>query len=77
MGLLIFTLFSFDFSDTTHFRIMTYNVLNFSSSNFDRAGYFQTVFDSVNADVILIQEMIDEGGCDTLLNRSKYLFNSG
>ena len=52
---------------------MSYNALNFSSNDFGRAGHFQTIFDSVNADIILVQEMIDEGGCDTLLNR----LNSG
>lgn len=69
MGLLIFALFSSDFSDTTHFRVITYNALNFSSNDFDRAEYFQNIFDSVDADIILMQEMIDEGCCDTLLNR--------
>ncbi|MCK4321756.1 T9SS type A sorting domain-containing protein [candidate division WOR-3 bacterium] len=69
MGFLIFALFSSNFSDTTYFRVITYNALNFSDNDFDRAGYFQTIFDSVNADIILVQEMIDEGGCDTLLNR--------
>lgn len=44
-------------------------MLKFSHDDGDRAGYFQAVFDSVNPDIILTQEMVNEGGCDTILNR--------
>jgi len=54
MSLLIFTFLISDFSDTTYFRVITYNALNFSANDFDRAEYFQTIFDSVNADIILV-----------------------
>lgn len=66
---LIIALSPIRISNPIGFRVMTYNALNFSYNDGDRAGYFQTVFDSVNADVILMQEMINEAGCDTLLNR--------
>ena len=56
-------------ADTVTFRVMTYNALNFSYDDSDRADYFETIFDSTNADVILMQEMVTEAGCDTLLNR--------
>ncbi|MBA7611908.1 hypothetical protein ES703_19139 [subsurface metagenome] len=52
---------------------MSYNALNFSANDFNIAGHFQTIFDSINADIILMQEMTDDAGCDTLLNR----LNSG
>lgn len=55
--------------DSTHFRVMSYNMLKFSHDDGDRAGYFQAVFDSVNPDIILTQEMVNEAGCDTILNR--------
>jgi len=55
--------------DSTHFRVMSYNMLYFSHDDGDRAGYFQAVFDSVNPDIILTQEMVDSAGCDTILNR--------
>ena len=75
-GIIAFSLFFIllslnleSYTPTIDFRVMTYNALNFSHDDGDRAGYFKTVFDSVNADVILMQEMINEAGCDTLLNR--------
>jgi len=55
--------------DSTYFRIMSYNMLKFSHDDGNRASYFQAVFDSVNPDIILTQEMVNEGGCDTILNR--------
>ena len=58
-----------DRADTVTFRVMTYNALNFSWNDGNRADYFETIFDSTNVDVILMQEMVDEAGCDTLLNR--------
>lgn len=46
---------------------MTYNALKFSDNNGDRLHYFQTVFEAVNPDVLLIQELINEAGADSLL----------
>ena len=65
---------NFNFSrDTVAFRVMTYNGLRLSYDDTNRFNYFETVFDSANPDIILMQEIIDEAVCDTILDR----LNSG
>jgi endonuclease/exonuclease/phosphatase family metal-dependent hydrolase len=61
------------FRDTVAFRVMTYNGLKLSDDDTNRFNYFETVFDSANPDIILMQEIIDEAVCDTILDR----LNSG
>lgn len=55
--------------DTVAFRVMTYNGLKLSYDDTNRFNYFTTVFDSTNPDIILMQEIVDEAVCDTILNR--------
>ena len=63
----------------TDLRLVTYNALNFSSSSGDRQDAFQTVFDDLNADVVVLQEITSAGGADLLLgalNASNPLYAS-
>ncbi|MFQ6612641.1 MAG: endonuclease/exonuclease/phosphatase family protein [Fidelibacterota bacterium] len=49
--------------------VMTYNVLHFSN-NESRVQYFKKVFDYVQPDLVIMNELEDEGGLDYLLNRA-------
>jgi endonuclease/exonuclease/phosphatase family metal-dependent hydrolase len=49
-------------------RVLTYNALNFSSNSGDRLQYFQSVFDEIEPDIVLVQELSNEGGAELLLN---------
>ena len=50
-----------------NFRVVTYNVLNFSyDTGIDRYGYFQSVVEAIEPDVVLLQEMINQEGADLL-----------
>ncbi|MCD6329051.1 MAG: T9SS type A sorting domain-containing protein [Candidatus Cloacimonetes bacterium] len=52
-----------------NFRVLTYNVLNFSeTTGIDRIQYFQTVLDAINPDIIIMQEMINEEGAELMLD---------
>ncbi len=48
-------------------RVLTYNALNFNSNSGDRLPYFQSIFNEVEPDIVLVQEMSDEGGAELLL----------
>jgi len=48
-------------------RVLTYNALNFSSNSGDRLPYFQSIFNEVEADIVLVQELSDEAGAELLL----------
>ena len=48
-------------------RVLTYNALNFGSNSGDRLPYFQSIFNEVEADIVLVQEMSDEAGAELLL----------
>ncbi len=48
-------------------RVLTYNALNFSSNSGDRLQYFQSIFNEIAPDIVLVQEMSDEGGAGLLL----------
>ena len=66
--LLFFILFSNLISDT-NFRVMTYNSLMFSVySGQSRFSDFETVFNEVNPDIVIMQEIEDEPGSDLMLN---------
>ena len=41
-------------------RIMTWNALNFSTASQDRVVYFQTVVDSLQPDILVVQEVEEE-----------------
>lgn len=63
-----FLLYSFLFAQV-NFRVVTYNALKYpDSNNGNRKQYFHTVFDAVNPDVVLVQELISEAGADSLLH---------
>ncbi len=51
----------------TDLRFATYNSLNFGSSSGDRQSDFQIVFDELDADVVVMQEVTSEAGADLLL----------
>ncbi|RMH69232.1 MAG: PKD domain-containing protein [Gemmatimonadetes bacterium] len=64
------------------FRVMTYNGLKLDTADSDRQTYFQTVLNHVNPDVLLMQEMVDAGGADLILNAlgpgyARATFNDG
>lgn len=69
---IIFILFIIFFSNLisdTNFRVMTYNSLMFSVySGQSRFSDFETVFDEVNPDIVIMQEIEDEPGSDLMLN---------
>ena len=54
--------------DLSALRILTYNTLNFSSNSGDRLQYFQSIFDEIEPDIVLVQELSNEGGAELLLN---------
>ncbi|MEO1527079.1 MAG: endonuclease/exonuclease/phosphatase family protein [Planctomycetota bacterium] len=49
------------------FRVATYNALNFGGDDVDRQDEFATVFAEIDADVIVMQEIVSEAGADLLL----------
>jgi len=69
---IIFLLFIILFSNLvsdTNFRIMTYNSLMFSVySGQSRFSDFETVFNEVNPDIVIMQEIEDEPGSDLMLD---------
>ena len=59
--IIIFVIFSHLFA-SVNFRVMTYNTLNFNGSS--RLSSFQTVFEQVNPDILICQEISSEAGSD-------------
>ena len=53
------------FADT-NFRVMSYNTLNFDGT--DRLAEFQTVFEGVQPDILICQEIKTESASDVMLN---------
>ena len=51
----------------TDFRFVTYNALNYGTNSVDRQDDFQTVFDDLGADIVVMQEITSEVGADLLL----------
>ncbi|MEE9466025.1 MAG: endonuclease/exonuclease/phosphatase family protein [Candidatus Neomarinimicrobiota bacterium] len=47
--------------------VMCYNVLNFNQNSSDRVEYFATIFDSTQADIVVVCEMQTADGMDSLL----------
>lgn len=50
-------------------RVMTYNVLNFSSSSGDRLDELRIVFNHSGPQIIVLQEIIDGGAVNNILNQ--------
>ena len=67
IGLAMFALAVSAFGQNETFRVMTYNGLKLDATDTDRQAAFETVFQSANADIILMQEIVDAGGADMLL----------
>ena len=56
------------FAQHTPFRVMTYNSLRMSSNDQNRLDEFQLIFEASNPDIILMQELENEGGAEILLS---------
>lgn len=59
----------------TDVNILTYNILNYPNANNDpldgndaRAGYFRQIVEDANADLIIVQELLDSTGATLLVN---------
>jgi endonuclease/exonuclease/phosphatase family metal-dependent hydrolase len=82
---LISTSATFSYSVSTrgifNLRVATYNILNYNGS--DRSSYLTTVTQSIDADIIIVQEMLSQNGVDafnsTVLNNqySTIMFHDG
>jgi len=57
-------------------RVVTYNLLNYDSGS-GRDGYFQTVMGAVEADVVVVQEMVSQAGVNSFLNGVLNVSGSG
>ena len=69
-GLILFTLSllcltSISAQDTL--RVMYYNLLNYPGSTPERVEYFRTINQYIDADIILVNELINDEGAITLL----------
>ena len=53
------------FADT-NFRVMSYNSLNFDGTS--RLSHFQTVFEQIEPDIVICQEIISEAGATAMLS---------
>ncbi|MBK6766066.1 MAG: hypothetical protein IPG71_06990 [bacterium] len=50
-------------------RIMTYNILNFSGSDTDRLDELRTIIRAIDPDIIVYQEIEDQGAVNNILNQ--------
>ncbi|MCK4654914.1 MAG: T9SS type A sorting domain-containing protein [Candidatus Cloacimonetes bacterium] len=67
--ILLITLILLSLYADVNFRVVTYNVLNFSyDSGIARYDYFQSVVEAIEPDVVLLQEMINQEGADLFLD---------
>ena len=51
----------------TDLRLVTYNSLNFNSTSLSRQDDVELVFEGLEADVVVVQEVVTNAGADTLL----------
>ncbi|MCD6176508.1 MAG: hypothetical protein J7K29_01570, partial [Candidatus Cloacimonetes bacterium] len=65
VSLIFFTL---TLSVTASVRVITYNALNFGGNDEDRLPFFETIFNDVDADLLLLQEIEDGIGGELLLS---------
>ena len=65
VSLIFFTL---TLSVTASVRVITYNALNFGGNDEDRLPFFETIFNDVDADLFLLQEIEDGIGGELLLS---------
>jgi len=50
------------------FRILTYNALNFSGNDTDRTADFALIFSEIDPDIVMMQEITNQGGADLMLS---------
>ena len=50
-------------------RFMTYNILNFSNSSTDRIDELRIVLSTADLDLVVMQEVIDQGAVNNILNQ--------
>jgi len=55
-------------------KVMYYNILNYPGSTPERVNYFRTVNQYINADVILVNELLNQEGANTLLQDGLNVF---
>ena len=60
--LILFILISYNYSQET-IRVATYNILNYFGT--ERTDYLRTVTQEINADIYIVQEMINQTGVDS------------
>ncbi len=69
--LLLCTMASLSYSQQT-ISLMSYNILNYDNNSGGRSPYFKTIIDSLNPDILVVQEVIYQSGVDlfysTVLN---------
>jgi endonuclease/exonuclease/phosphatase family metal-dependent hydrolase len=54
---------------TANISIATYNILNFpGSTGEDRVFYFRQIMDEIDVDILVIQELLNQGGAELFLN---------
>ncbi|TNE54122.1 MAG: T9SS type A sorting domain-containing protein [Bacteroidetes bacterium] len=51
------------------FTVMAYNILNFQSTDSDRVGYFKTVVESVDPDILVLEELNSESALNLFRNQ--------
>ncbi|MBT4334508.1 hypothetical protein HOD61_01705 [archaeon] len=54
---------------TANVSVATYNILNFpGSTGADRVFYFRQIMDEMDVDILVVQEMLNQGGVDLFLD---------
>ena len=57
-------------------KIMYYNILNFPGSTPERSAYFRTATQFINADIILVNEMVSDEGAIMLLDEGLNVYGN-
>ncbi|PCH98276.1 MAG: hypothetical protein COB85_01820 [Bacteroidetes bacterium] len=72
--ILILSIFVFPGFSQQTISLMSYNILNYDMNSSSRSPYFKTIIDSLNPDILVVQEVIYQTGVDlfysTVLNSS-------
>ena len=65
---IVFAVTVYGYSQST-IKFMTYNLLNFNESASIRTGYFKTIVDDVNPDLLVVQEMVSQNSVNLFYNQ--------
>lgn len=57
-------------SAQTPFTVMAYNLLNFESTSSDRTPYFKTIMDSIQPDILVLEEVASTAGLTLFKNEA-------